>query len=492
MTIRIIQGGMGVGVSGWPLARAVSRLGQMGVVSGTGLAVVLTRRLATGDEGGHMRRALEHFPVPAIAQRVLDKYFVAGGIGPDERFASSGVPVWQPTREWNELTVLANFAEVWLAKEGHEGVVGINYLEKMQIPTLASLLGAMLADVDCVLMGAGIPRFIPGILDAYSRGQPAELRLDVQDAQDGQAFVMRLDPADVLGTAPELRRPKFLAIVSSAVLATTLARKSNGRVDGFIVEGPTAGGHNAPPRGPGVLNDKGEPVYGPRDQVDLAKLRELGLPFWLAGGYGTPQRVREAIDAGAQGVQVGTAFAFCDESSTTQPIKQAVLEMSRAGRAAVFTDPNASPTGFPFKVVQLAGTLSEPRVYDERERICDLGYLRTPYRREDGTLGYRCPAEPQASYQSKGGDPNDTPGRKCLCNALFGTIGLSQSLGQGRSEPAIVTAGDDVADVAQFIPQGQTSYSARDVIDGLLNGAFSAQTQARASGEHPSLRQVAT
>jgi nitronate monooxygenase len=75
------------------------------------------------------------------------------------------------------------------------------------------------------------------------------------------------------------------------VLALTLARKANGRVDGFVVEGPTAGGHNAPPRGKLQLNDLGEPVYGERDRVDLTKLRDLGLPFWLAGGYGSRERL---------------------------------------------------------------------------------------------------------------------------------------------------------------------------------------------------------
>ena len=42
---KIIQGGMGVGVSSWRLARAVSALGQLGVVSGTALDQVLARRL---------------------------------------------------------------------------------------------------------------------------------------------------------------------------------------------------------------------------------------------------------------------------------------------------------------------------------------------------------------------------------------------------------------------------------------------------------------
>ncbi|HXK94957.1 MAG TPA: nitronate monooxygenase, partial [bacterium] len=68
----IIQGGMGAGVSHWVLAKAVSKLGQLGVVSGTALDTVMARRLQLGDPGGHLRRALDHFPMPEIAQRIYD------------------------------------------------------------------------------------------------------------------------------------------------------------------------------------------------------------------------------------------------------------------------------------------------------------------------------------------------------------------------------------------------------------------------------------
>jgi len=459
---------MGVGVSGWPLARAVSLLGQLGVVSGTGLGPVMARRLETGDEGGHVRRALAHFPVPAMAQRVQARYFVEGGKPAEKPFKLTVMPQIELAASLVELTVVANFAEVWLAKEGHDGVVGINYLEKTQIPTLPSLLGAMLAGVDYVLMGAGIPRFIPGALDAFAAGRAAELRVDVEDAAPGDDHKCRLDPTAVLGMTPVLRRPNFVAIVSSVVLATTLARKSNGKVDGFVVEGASAGGHNAPPRGPLKLNELGEPVYGERDAVDLAKLRDLGLPFWLAGGYAEPGRLAEALALGAAGIQVGTVFAFCAESSITDDIKRRTVRLSRSGGAEVFTDPQASPTGFPFKVSRMAGTLSEAVDYDGRERICDLGYLRRPYRREDGKVGYRCPAEPVAAYVAKGGVAEDAQGRRCLCNALFATIGLGQALDDGRVELPLVTAGDEVVRLARMLKEGEETYTAKDVLDYLL------------------------
>ena len=468
LAFQIIQGGMGVGVSGWPLARAVSRLGQLGVVSGTGLAVVLARRLETGDPGGHMRRALEHFPIPSMAQRILDRYYVPGGKRPDEPFTSAPLPNIEFPRALSELTIVANFAEVWLAKEGHNGVVGVNYLEKIQIATLPSLLGAMMANVDYVLMGAGIPRSIPGVLDAFAAGLPAELRVDVEDAQPDDHFECRLDPAHILGHAPTLRRPQFLAIISSVVLAMTLARKSNGRVDGFIVEGATAGGHNAPPRGPMKLSPEGEPIYGERDEVDLGKMRDLEIPFWLAGGFAEPERLQEALAGGAAGIQVGTAFAFCAESGITPDIKRRALHLSRMGKAQVFTDPQASPTGYPFKVLRMEGTLSDPHEYEKRKRLCDLGYLRQSYRREDGTVGYRCPAEPLPIYLSKGGIEADTIGRKCLCNALFATIGLQQARRDGQVELPLVTAGDEVARLSRMLDDDQDIYTAKDVVEYLL------------------------
>src|SRR5436309_2447589 len=116
---KIIQGGMGVAVSGWKLARAVAMAGQLGVVSGTGLAYVL--------------------------------------------------------------------------------------------------------------MGAGIPRAIPGLLDQLAKGEPAQLKIDVIGSQAGEEFFSTFDPKEFWSTtAPVLKRPQFLGIVASATLALTLAKKASG------------------------------------------------------------------------------------------------------------------------------------------------------------------------------------------------------------------------------------------------------------------------
>jgi nitronate monooxygenase len=467
---RIIQGGMGVGVSNWRLAQTVSRLGQLGVVSGTAIDQVLVRRLADGDIGGFMRRGLDAFPFPEMARRIWQDYFVPGGKAPDAPYPATAMHQRIEPRKLIELLMVSNFVEVFLAKDGHCNKVGVNFLEKVQLPHLASIYGAMLAGVGYVLMGAGIPLHIPGVLDNFAAGQPAEYKLAVTGAASGQDTQMRFDPSEYIdGPLPILDRPRFLAIVSSNTLATTMLRRASGRVDGLVIESPTAGGHNAPPRGKLQLNAAGEPIYGERDRVNIAELRELGVPFWLAGGYGNADKLREALELGAAGVQVGTAFAFSEESGMRHDLKKTLLAQAVAGTGQVFTDPLASPTGFPFKVAQLAGSYSDAEVAEARTRVCDLGYLREPYAIEGEKIGYRCSAEPVANYVAKGGKVEDTVGRKCLCNALMANIGHAQSRKGAVVEPPLVTVGDDLNTIAEFVKDGRESYSAVDVVKYLLS-----------------------
>jgi nitronate monooxygenase len=162
-------------------------------------------------------------------------------------------------------------------------------------------------------------------------------------------------------------------------------------------------------------------------------------------------------------VQVGTPFAFCDESGIDPQIRNRVIQET----THVLTAGHASPTGFPFKVVQLQGTLSDDDVYASRGRICDMGYLRQVYRGHDGKVGYRCGAEPVDDFVKKGGSAVDTIGRKCLCNGLLATAGMGQVRNGGR-EPAIVTAGDSLKELGQFLQDRRWTYSAADVIDRIL------------------------
>ncbi|MFO7778914.1 MAG: nitronate monooxygenase [Nitriliruptoraceae bacterium] len=462
----IVQGGMGVGASSWQLAQAVANLGQFGVVSGTAVAVTVARRLSEGDPGGHVRRALDAFPVPEIATRVRDRYYRAEPKAHGARFPGVARPVLEPARKDLELLVVANFAEITMAKSGTDGLIGVNFLEKIQLPTLPSLYGAVLAGADAVLMGAGIPAHVPALLDRLARHEDVEMRVDVVG---GDKAISRFSPSAFLDghPAPEVTRPRFFAIVSSHTLAAYLDRNTSGAPDGYVVEMPLAGGHNAPPRGKPRLDETGQPIYGPRDDVKLDAIAALGKPFWLAGGWGTPQRVEEALQLGAAGVQVGTAFAFCEESGLTPELKHAVLDRVVDGSMSVRTDPIASPTGFPFKLVELDDTIAEVAVAEARPRKCDVGYLREAYAKEDGELGYRCSAEPVADFVRKGGTEEDAAGRRCLCNGLLTSIDLGQVRREGYAEPPVLTAGDDLLDLERLL-NGSNRYTAQDVVTHLL------------------------
>jgi NAD(P)H-dependent flavin oxidoreductase YrpB (nitropropane dioxygenase family) len=216
------------------------------------------------------------------------------------------------------------------------------------------------------------------------------------------------------------------------------------------------------------MDERGQPVFGTRDDANIAKVAAAGLPFWLAGSQGTPEALRAALAAGATGVQVGTVFAMCAESGLTSSLREKLLTRLRAGTLEVLTDPVASPTGFPFKVAQLEGSLSDQDLRAARPRLCDLGYLRSAYLKDNGRVGYRCPAEPVAMFVRKGGSVDDTIGRVCLCNSLTADVGLGQTRPDGQAEEPLVTLGSDLTGVGRLAELHPDGWSADQVLDWLL------------------------
>lgn len=461
----VIQGGMGAGISSWQLARTVASNGGLGIISGVAPDLLLARWLQDGDPDGHVRRALASFPHQELVEPVIARFFRPGG-------RAEGAP-YKPIPRLDlhqkidavRLTVLGAYVQVWLAKEGHDGVAGINLLEKIQLWTPAALLGSVLANADYVLVGAGVPAHLPSMLDGLAACEPIRMPVDVEGALPGEAYEIELDPRVVVpGLTAPLKRPMFVAIISSHVLASYLARDELTKPDGFVVEGPVAGGHSAPPRGPMKLNDEGEPIYGARDETDLEKMLAIGLPFWLAGGFGTPEKLVEALAAGAAGVQVGSPFALSDESGLGAIYKKAMREQLRNDALKVRNDPRASPTGFPFKVVEIDDTIGMAETYMARPRQCDLGYLRAMYRRDDGTVGYRCSSEPIDAYLRKGGTIEDTEDRACLCNGLTATMGIGQHRKAGYVEAPLLTFSQDFSALKDLLAAFPEGWSARDVL----------------------------
>ena len=472
----IIQGGMGIAVSNWELAKTVSLKGQLGVVSGTAIDNVLARRLQDGDLTGICRRAMSHFPNQEIVQRILNKYFIEGGKAKDAPYVMVPKITLEQKRDAQEILVLANFVEVWLAKEGHSGLIGINFLHKIQMTTAASVFGAMLAGVDYIIMGAGIPRELPKLIRQLVKLEVGSVPVDVIGGAPVQTTI---NPLDFVSGDTQIKKPKFLAIISVDVLGTYLARDEETRPDGFIIEHNSAGGHNAPPRGKYEFDAHGEPIYGPKDIADLEKMKKLGLPFWLAGTYGNPIRVKAALDSGAAGVQVGTLFAISNHSGFSSQTRNQLITKLKSDSLEIKTDVKASPTSFPIKIARLEGHTSTQEGFQARPKLCDLGYLREPVLAESGRLLYRCPSEPDDQFIKKGGALEDIDGRKCLCNGLMANIGLPQTRRDGYVEAPIVTLGSDIEGAKELLKKYPDGYGADAAVDWLLSACDLASFEAR-------------
>lgn len=467
---KIIQGGMGVGVSNYILVRTVSALGELGVVSGVMLDAMMTRRLQNGDLTGEIRHALEQFPNQNIADWIINKYFIKNGKPLSQKYLNCPFPKFDVSSEkiltlksknLEKLIVAANFVEVYLAKQGHNNPVGINYLHKIQWPIMPSIYGAMLAGVDVLLIGAGFPKEIPSVINSLSKKDKATMSMPVIN---GENYLIEFNPLEILSNHGELNPPKLFGIVSNH-----LGVKALPDVDGYIFENYTAGGHNAPSRIK-KLTDKGEPDYGIKDEMDYKLLKTLLeknakkrnnilQPYWFAGSYA--DKLSEVLKIGATGIQVGTPFAFCQESGIEPKLKQKTLQEILSG-GRTYTDPFVSPSGFPFKVFQSPGTISCQEIYKSRKRVCNLGYLVELYEK-DNVLGTRCPAENIENYVRKGGDINKTINKACLCNALFAKIGLSSP-----NEMPIITTGYDFSVVKLLVKKHGLNYTAKNVVDYIL------------------------
>lgn len=478
----IITGGMGVRVSWWVMSRIVSLMGGLGVVSGTGLEIVYPRLLQDGDPGGNVRRAFTELVrrQPALAGpvwEIFNNYYIEGGRAPGtpykavppcrfnriDDFRPGPDSFWELPREMQVLVMAANFAEVWLAKEGHDRPVGINFLRKVERPLPWALYGAILAGAAYVLVGAGSPDELPAMIEKLSRHEPAAMSFKVYNTKsDSGNFYAAVRPGELNTAGAALPAPKFLAIVSSFGLAKALADDPVTRPYGFVVEGSEAGGHSvAPSKACFDANGKQRLVYTDADKIDVASIAGLGLPFWLAGAYASPEGLASARAKGAAGIQVGTLAALSSQSGLTPELRARVLKLLAAGKLRI-ENVMVSPTGFPFKVAQVPGTVSEESVYNARPRVCDVGLLQASYLKPDGQLGYRCPAEPVEIFTAKGGRRQNTEGRACLCNALLAAAGVPQIRQGGYVEPPIVTLGENLDSARALLaglPEGHESYT---------------------------------
>lgn len=451
---RLIQAGMGVRISSARLANVTSRLGALGVVSSVGLRHIVIEEIRSGDR--NLIEIAKTFPVQRYVEELLA--YAPGG---EKHRGPIPMDLPGPKGELpKRLSAICTYVEVKRAKQGHNGKVGVNVMWKCSLTVLPAIYGAMLAGADALLCGAGVPMELPDIVRRMREGVDLEYL-----PLNGTSTHVRLAISED-GTADFLSRvkvPKLIPILSNFAFPKRMVdiwqREYGGmRPDAFVLENHEAGGHNAPPRN--------KVSFGEQDDLEtyFEKVRDLGVPVYVAGDGCTREQFVNWVDRGAYGIQVGSRFALCRESGMRDDLRETVIARNAAKKTEVATSNRLSPTGYPFKHAHVPGTLSDQDVYESRKRICNKGYLLqshfTP--QEDGTQKetYICPAMPEKQFAKLGGSACDLKDRVCLCNALFATAGFGDP-----AEAALITLGRVGATVTQL-------YSAREILEDLLTPEY--------------------
>ena len=331
----LIQGGMGIAISGWALARAARAWGDRASYLERPLTACLFDDFKTTASTPSCK-------VPSIASHykvsstTLWHLWLSSANGFDAVSQRADVDPWQHRS-------IHRRGRVGIIRRSNTRENGPSRCGRDQPsyegPALNRPSTVRRDSRWCRLRhdGAGVPTHIPGVLEKLALGDPVVLPHSVTGAaSDNTTTSLHFDPSPYV-PSHALSRPRFVGIVSSHVLATALAKRSNGPVDGFVVERPSAGGHNAPPRGSFEVDGEGNPHYGERDVVDFDAMASLGKPFWIGGGITSAQHVSDAVALGARGVQVGTLFAYCNESGMDPALRRRVLDDVKKGSVIVKT-----------------------------------------------------------------------------------------------------------------------------------------------------------
>lgn len=264
LSLRIIQGGMGVRISLSGLASAVMNEGGLGVISAAAIGMGETN--------------------------FAKNYFAAN--------------------------ILALKKEIRKAREMAKGILGVNIM--VALTDFASMVETAIREkVDVIFSGAGLPLDLPKFL---TEGSPT----------------------------------KLVPIISSGQAARILCKKWLNKFDylpdGFVVEGPRAGGHL------GFTEDEIENPEFVLEKLAMDVVREI-RPFEKerrkeiavipAGGIWSGKDINKFLRLGFPAVQMATRFVATDECDAALPFKEAYVT-SREGDACIIK----SPVGMPGRAIR--------------------------------------------------------------------------------------------------------------------------------------------
>ncbi len=271
----------------------------------------------------------------------------AGGIGV---IGAAGIGMSEPDFSTNfDIAMRRGLRnEIKKARQKTQGVLGVNIM--VALSDYAELVKAAADEgIDIIFCGAGLPLALPGLID--------------------------------------LKGPtRLVPIVSSARAARIICKKwleDFGYLpDGFVVEGPLAGGH---------LGFKPDELELPENRLEklvpaviqevqaFVPIAERPIPVIAAGGIFTGADIYKFIRLGASGVQIATRFVVTEECDAAPAFKEAYLKAQKEDITII-----KSPVGMPGRAINNA-FLDDVRVGKKKPFRCychcvkTCNYLESPY-----------------------------------------------------------------------------------------------------------------
>ncbi|MFW6298824.1 MAG: NAD(P)H-dependent flavin oxidoreductase [Bacillota bacterium] len=211
------------------------------------------------------------------------------------------------------LTKLAS--EIKIAKRKTKGILGVNIM--VALTGFGDMVKTAIDEgIDIIFAGAGLPLDLPK---------------HIKEGID----------------------TKIVPIISSARAAKIITHKwlknYDYLPDGFVIEGPKAGGH---------LGFKPEQMDLPEYQLEaiLKKTKETlkpfeekhgkSIPLIVAGGIYDSSDVRRYLDMGASGVQLGTRFVATEECDASDAFKETFINAQKSDIRLI-----NSPVGLPGRAI---------------------------------------------------------------------------------------------------------------------------------------------
>ena len=282
----------------------------------------------------------------------------------------------------------------------NKGSIAINCMVLVEKTYIPSIQGAIEGGVNAIVAGAGLPMTLPKI---------------VGDAQVA-----------------------LIPIISSARALKLICRRWNRHCnrtpDAVVLEGPLAGGH---------LGFKAEDISKPEFQLEkiFGPVKEVAqkngdFPVIVAGGIYSHEDIVRWVNAGADGIQIGTRFAATHESGASKEFKDAIVA-ARAEDIEVAINPG-SPSGLPFRVIKTSPGYRQA-LSRGRPLLCNKQYLLR--KGKDGHL--TCPAlESHEAF--------------CICNALLSAVDRNNT-----SDLPVFTVGTNASRIDRIL-------SVDELIDELI------------------------